>query len=342
MSATVDLEWLARICRLPGVSGSEGPVRDAVWERLRPLAHEAWIDPLGNLVLTRGWRDGRGPRTLLCAHLDEVGLIVTGVDPAGLLRFDLVGGIDVRLLPGCAVRIGPEGIPGAVTAVPVHLTPVAKRRQAAALEDLRLDIGARDAAQARRAVELGACAVFAGPAGPLGQLFRAKALDDRAGICVLAAALEALADTGRPLAVAFTVQEEIGTRGAAAVADRLAPDQAVIVETTTAVDLPGIPGRNQVTRLGRGPVLTALDGGMVAAPDLTASLVAAAQQAGLAYQWKQAASGGTDAARFQASGARAAVVSVPARYLHAPASVLDPRDLQGAADLVAAWFRAGG
>ncbi len=341
MSAAVDLEWLAQICRLPGVSGFEEPVRSAVWERLRPLAQDAWLDGLGTLVLTRGWRGGRGPRTLLCAHLDEVGLIVTGVDDAGLLRFDLVGGIDARLLPGCAVRVGPDAIPGAVTAVPVHLTPAAKRRQAAELDGLRLDIGAQDAAQARRAVEPGAFAVFAGPAGPLGRLFRAKALDDRAGICAIVAAVEALAGTDLPLAVAFTVQEEIGTRGAAAVAGPLAPERAVIVETTTAVDLPGIRGPNRVTRLGRGPALTVVDGGMVADPELTACLAAAAERAGLPHQWKEAASGGTDAARFQGVGARAAVVSVPARYLHAPASVLDPRDLQGAADLLTAWLTMG-
>lgn len=338
MRPRVDAEWLAALCALPGVAGAEGPVRTAVWERLRPRAERAWVDALGSLVLTWNWEAGGGPRVVLAAHLDEVGLIVTAADGDGLLRFDPVGGIDPRILPGLAVRVGPAGLPGAVALSPVHLAR-GGREQAPEADDLRIDIGARDAEQALAAVGPGERAAFASTPGPLGRLFRGKALDDRAGIVAIVAALEALPPPRGPLAVAFTVQEEIGTRGAAALAAALGADRAVVVETTTAADLPEVPSARRVTRLGAGPALTSQDGGMIAARPLTEALAAAAVGAGIPFQWKEAAAGGTDGARFQAAGAEVAVVSLPCRYLHTPASVLDPRDLEAEARLIAIWLK---
>jgi putative aminopeptidase FrvX len=347
VTAAPDLQWLAELCSLPGVSGDEARVRAAVWRRVRPLAHEAWVDPLGSLVVTRNWRGG-GPRVLLCAHLDEVGLIVTGADEEGLLRCAAVGGLDPRVLPGCPVRVGPDGVPGVVALPPAHLLPRGRRERAPAIEDLRIDIGAASRARAEQAVRPGDLAVFATVPGPLGRLFRARALDDRAGVCALVAAAEEAVRSGLaarlPLALVFTVQEEIGTRGAAAVAEALEADACVVVETTTAADLPDVPEQRRTTRLGGGPALTALDAGLIADRALTGELVAAAEALGIPYQWKEAAAGGTDGARFQETAAAVAVVSLPCRYLHAPASVLDPRDLEALTRLLAGWLgrRAAG
>jgi len=338
MTPRIDTEWLAELCDLPGVSGDEGRVRDRVWERVRPLAQEAWIDPLGSLVLTWNWRSGAGPRLVLAAHLDEVGLIVTGITPEGLLCFECVGGIDARILPGCPLRVGRRGIPGTVALPPIHLTPHDRRDRAADVEDLRIDIGADGTEQAQRVVSPGDRAVFASRAAPLGRLFKAKALDDRAGVVAIVAALEALPRPQLPLAVAFTVQEEIGTRGAAAVAESLGADAAVILETTTAADLPEVTGRRRVTRLGAGPALTAQDAGMIAGRSWTATLARAALEAGIPFQWKEAAAGGTDGARFQGEAAEVAVVSLPCRYLHAPCSAMDPGDLDAEARLLWVWL----
>ncbi len=338
MTPRPDMDWLAGLCALPGVSGDEALVRQRVWERLRPLAEQAWIDPLGSLVLTWCWRSGTGPRVVLAAHLDEVGLIVTGIDGDGLLRFESVGGVDARILPGCALRVGRSGIPGTVALPPVHLTPRQRREQASDPDDLRIDIGASDREQAERAVSPGDRAVFASPVGSLGRLFRAKALDDRAGVAAIVAALEGLPRPTFPLAVAFTVQEEIGTRGAAAVAEVLGADAAVILETTTAADLPGVVGRRRVTSLGAGPALTALDAGMIAGRSWTETLARTARDEGIPFQWKQAAAGGTDGAHFQGEAADVAVLSLPCRYLHAPCGVMDPADLEAEAWLLRAWL----
>lgn len=337
----IDLEWLAELCRLPGVSGDEAAVRACVWRRLRPLAERAWVDPLGSLLVTRGWETGRRPRVVLAAHLDEVGLLITAVEDDGLLRFAPVGGLDPRILPGCPLRVGPHGLPGCVAVPPVHLAGPQGRDRVPEVGELRIDIGAADGTQAGRAVSPGERAVFEGPCGPLGRLFRAKALDDRAGVVALVAALEALGPPGLPLAVACTAQEEIGTRGAAAAAEALGADITLIVETTTAADLPGVPLSRRVTRLGGGPALTALDGGMIAHGPRTAGLVAVAAAEGLPLQWKEAAAGGTDGARFQAEGAEVAVLSLPCRYLHTAGGLLDPADLDAAARLLHAWLEKG-
>ncbi len=339
MTATPDLAWLAKLCAVPGVSGDEAAVRALVWERVRPLAHAAWVDPLGSLVVTRNWGAGRGPRTVLAAHLDEVGLILTGYDEGGLLRFATVGGIDPRILPGCRLQVGPGRLGGVVAVPPMHLSDRDKRHSALDPEELRIDIGVAGQSEARAAVALGERVAFAGPAGPFGRLFRAKALDDRAGVVAIVAALEAGLPPDLPLALAFTVQEEIGTRGATAVAAELGADLCVILETTTAADLPDVPGPRRVTRLGAGPALSALDAGMIAAGALTADLARTADRLGLHVQWKEAAAGGTDGARFQEEGAEVAVISVPCRYLHTPASICDPADLNAAARLLAGWIR---
>lgn len=337
-AAAVDLAWLADLCRLPGVSGDEGAVREAVWARVRRFADEAWVDPLGTLVVRRGWDRGPGPRVVLAAHLDEVGLIVTGIDESGLLRFRPVGACDPRVLPGCMVGVGPSGLAGAVVGPPPHVLSGASRRRPADPADLRIDIGATNRSEAAVRVRPGVRAAFRGPAGALGRLFRAKALDDRAGVAALAAVLEALRpDTCGPLAVAFTVLEEVGARGAAAVARGLGADVCVVAEATAAADVPGGPSAGTV-RLGRGPAITACDATVLADGDLAAALAAAAAAGGLPHQRRAGGGGGTDARAFQEAGVRAAVVSVPCRYLHTPASVVDPRDLRATAAVLAAWL----
>ncbi len=335
--AAVEREWLQTLCSIPGVSGDERSVAEEVLRLARPWVDDARFDPLGNLILTRHW-DGPGPRLVLSAHMDEVGLLVTAIDKDGTLRFGVVGGIDPRILPGVSVRVGAKGRPGVVMGPPIHLAGVSEREQALASDRLRIDIGAADRQQAEQTVSVGDVACFASEPGDLGRLFAARALDDRAGVAAIVSVLRATRASAVPLAVAFTVQEEIGTRGAAAAAQSLRPDIAVVVETTTAADLPEVEAHRQVTRLGRGPALTVQDSGMIASREVTGALRAAAQAAGVAFQRKESSSGGTDGARFAALGARCAVVSLPCRYLHAPRGVMDPDDLDGMAVLLTRWI----
>lgn len=333
----MDRGWLEKLCATRGVSGDESRVADLVWALGRPFVDGGYRDAMGNLILTRAW-DRPGPRLLLSAHLDEVGLIVTHIDDGGWLRFEPVGGIDLRVLPGVPVRVGAEGIPGVVMSPPIHLVPSTERDQALALDHLRIDIGAADRAAAERHIAVGDVVCFASPPMDMGECFAGCALDDRAGIAAILGVLRATRDVALPIAAAFTVQEEIGTRGAAAVAASLQPEVAVVVETTTAADLPGVPAHRRVTRLGRGPALTMQDGGMIAAGDLVHELVAAAQMAEVPFQWKESVRGGTDGARFVRAGGKTAVVSLPCRYLHAPTGLLDPGDLDQEVRLLVRWL----
>ncbi len=333
----VDRGWLEQLCAVRGVSGDESRVADLVWALGRPFIDVGHRDAMGNLILMRHW-DRPGPRLVLCAHLDEVGLIITHIDDDGWLRFEPVGGMDLRLLPGVAVRVGAGGISGVIASPPIHLVPSTERDQALALDDLRIDIGASDRAAAERRVEVGDVVCFTRSPMDIGECFAGCALDDRAGIAAILGVLRATRDLALPVAAAFTVQEEIGTRGAAAVAAALQPDVAVVVETTTAADLPGVPAHRRVTRLGQGPAITIQDGGMIASGDLVRELVAAARMAEVPFQWKESVSGGTDGARFARAGGQSAVVSLPCRYLHAPMGLLYPEDLDQEVRLLVRWL----
>jgi putative aminopeptidase FrvX len=330
---------LERLSVTAGVSGDEGRVRDLIWKAVEPHVDAARIDPMGSLLVEKRGRRS-GPRVLLDAHMDEVGFMVTGIDSDGCVRFERVGGIDERLLPGSRVLLGADGVPGVIGLRPVHLCRDDERCRVPRPEDLRLDIGAGSREEAERAVRVGDRGVWESSFAPFGDgLVRGRALDDRVGCALVASLLDE--DWDLPLAAAFTVQEEVGLRGAAAAAFALRPEIGIAVETTTCADVPGVEPQGQVSRLGDGPVLTVVDGGVIASPRVVQALAGAAERAGVPHQWKRAATGGTDAARLQAAAAGAAVgvVSVPARYIHAPCAVASRADVEAAAALLRAYLQ---
>jgi putative aminopeptidase FrvX len=303
----IDWGWLAAVCRLPGVSGDEEAVRAAVWERVRPHVDEAWVDARGGLCARRAWERG-GPRVALAASLDEPGLIVAGIEPDGLLRFGLVGDPDPAALPGARVTVGPRRLPAAVVGPPPH---VGGRRDAALL---RLDIGARNRTEAAAEVRPGDRAAFLVPAGPLGALFRAKALHGRAGLAAAAAVLEA-APADRPLALCCTAEDRVGAADTAVAAREAGASAWLGVTAVEAGDAPR-------AALGAGPALAVPPPG---GPGR--ALLAGARR--LPFQ-----PGGPR----PRPGARppGAWVAVPARHLRAPAGLLHPADLQAAAELLGA------
>jgi putative aminopeptidase FrvX len=334
-SDVVDLTL--RLAELPGVAGDEAAVRAAIWDEVGAAVDAGRIDALGNLIVRRG---RGGPRVLLDAHMDEVGLMVQRIDKDGLLRFAAVGGLDPRVLPGTLVQVGPQGVPGVIGWKPLHLQDDADRKRVVPIKDLAIDIGASSREQAERAVRPGDYAVFATRAGRFGEgLIRGKALDDRVGCAVLATLLHD--DYGCEVNGVFAVQEEIGLRGAGVAAHAVAPDLAVALEGTTCADVAGVDPHAQATRLGGGPVLTVMDGGLIADRRVNELLATAAAEAGVAYQWKRTAAGGTDAGRIHLTrgGVPSAVVSVPCRYIHAPCAVAAEADMRAAVRLLQAFLR---
>ncbi|HVP38999.1 MAG TPA: M20/M25/M40 family metallo-hydrolase [Candidatus Saccharimonadales bacterium] len=321
-----------------GVTGDEGPVRRLLRDYLAPHADRMEVDAMGSLLVEKRGRR-TGARVLLGAHMDEVGFMVVRIEKSGALRLQKVGGLDDRLLAGKRVRVGPQALPGVLGAKPPHLGQEEEASRTVKLEDMYADIGAADEAEARAHVRVGDTVTFDAAFEPWGAaLVRGKAFDDRVG-CALLAALVA-GPSPADFVAAFTTQEEIGLRGARVAAQRFEPEVAVALEGTGAVDVPGkrLAALGAFPCLGRGPVLTRRDSTTISDPRLFELFERAAAAAGVRWQPKRPGIGGTDAGEYHRAGpgARAISVSVPCRYIHAPAALAARADIEATLELVRA------
>ncbi len=332
-------ETLKSLCALNGVSGDEDAVRDYIRAQAEPYADAIRTDVLGNLIVLKRGRKAAGNRLLLCAHMDEVGVIVTRATDEGFLKFDFVGGVDRRVAIGKPVRLGPDQVPGVIGLKAVHLVSREEEKKVPKTDALYLDIGAADKEEALAKVPLGTYGTFVGDPEAFGEgLFKSKAIDDRVGCAVM---LELLKEE-LPLDVtfAFTAQEEVGTRGAFGAAFSVTPEIALVLETTTAADLPEIEGARRVCAPGKGPVISYMDGGTIYDRELFETLRRLAEERDIPWQTKEYIAGGNDARTIQRTkaGVRVAALSAAVRYLHAPASVGSLRDFEHMLELTRAFL----
>lgn len=331
-------DLLARLSEAFGPSGDEREVRQILAAEVAGRAGEAYVDSMGNLIVSLGGEKS-GPRAMIAAHMDEVGFVVDFIDDDGYLRFKKVGGIDDRILPSTRVKVGSARVPGVIGIKPKHLLKGDEGDKVVASDDLFIDIGARSRAEAEEHVQIGEYAVFDTPFWSLPDgMVSGKALDDRAG-CAMAATL-AQQELPLPVDLAFTVQEEIGLRGAKVAAARVKPDFAIVLESTTCADMPDPTARRRSTLLGKGPALTFQDATSIPHRGLLELLVAAAEDEGIPYQWKQTTAGGNDAGSIHLSGGGIPTVSIslPCRYLHTPRSIIALDDAANAMRLVRAFL----
>ena len=323
------LELLTTLCALNGVSGDEDQVRNFIREQAAPYANSMRTDALGNLIVFKKGRKSGGPRLLLCAHMDEVGVIVTRATDEGFLKFDFVGGVDRRVAIGKPVVLGPDRVPGVIGLKAIHLVSREEEKKVPKTDALYLDIGAADKEDALSRVPVGTYGSFVGPAEKLGDgLLKAKAIDDRVGCAIMLELLKE--DLPLDVTFAFTAQEEVGTRGAFGAAFSVSPDIALVLETTTAADLPGVEGARRVCAPGKGPVISYMDGGTIYDRTLFRTLCRLAEEHQIPWQTKEYIAGGNDARTVQRTkaGVRVAALSAAVRYLHAPASVGSVRDFE--------------
>jgi endoglucanase len=264
--------------------------------------------------------------------MDEIGFMLTYDDGDGLFRFELVGGIDERQLVGKPVWIGRSHIPGVIGAKPIHLTTAEERSRAIPLDALRIDLGPGNGSKAK----VGERATFATPFTRLGPSLRAKALDNRLGVATLIELVKT-APANIDLLAAFTVQEEVGLRGAAVAAHAFEPDLAFVVDSTPANDFPAWEGGWQPsessfynTRLDGGPAIYLADGSTLSDPRLVRYLIDTAEMLDIPYQVRQPGGGGTDAGAIHRTraGIPSVSVSVPGRYAHTAAMLTRLSDWQ--------------
>jgi endoglucanase len=345
------LELLRTLSEAVAVSGEEGPVRSLVAAAIRDHVDELSVDALGSVyAVKRRAGGGRGQRVLISVHMDEIGFMVSGVDGDGSLRFETVGGVDDRQWIGKPVWLGANKLPGLIAAAPVHLLSQDRRSQVIRTSGLRIDIGADNDKAARALAKPGTRGTFASAFSVIGSgdttSLRGKALDNRLGVV---SAIELLRRGPYPceLHVAFTVQEEIGLRGAKVAAYRVDPAAAFALDSTPAHDLPpSSVDRENVhynTRLGLGPALYRSDHYTIGDARLIRHLETVARANGLPYQFRQPGGGGTDAGAIHKSraGIPSLSVSVPGRYAHTAYSLVRVADWRGLVALMhaalAAW-----
>lgn len=317
---------LKDLCLLNGTSGREDAVRNYIIEKIKNKC-EYSVDVLGSVIAFKKGKKAPDKKVLVAAHTDEVGFIITDITDDGYLRFAPVGGIDAAVVLGRRVDI--NGIKGVVGAKAVHLLSDDEKKNEPAFDKLAIDIGAADKAEAEKAVSLGDCAYFASDYCEFGDGFiKSKALDDRIGCMLMIELINS--DLEYDTYFCFNVQEEVGLRGSGCSAYAVKPDVAVILESTTAADIDGVTGGDKCCVLGKGPVVSFMDGRTIYDKQIFDLAFEVAKENNIKIQTKTKIAGGNDAGAIQKSGAgcRVAAVSLPCRYIHSGSSVVKIGDIE--------------
>jgi endoglucanase len=339
MGKKVDVGVLQRLTELNGPSGFEGPVREYIADMAKELGAEVAIDKLGNVF---GHVKGKGPKVMLIAHMDEIGLITTDIDDQGFIYFTNLGGWDPRLLPGLEVIVMAPGknLPGTIGMKPPHITTEAERKQVVEISDLFVDTGLDLKGLKRAGVRVGTPMV---PSTSFRRLSRnrvmAKGLDDRVGCYVLLRLLEQ-GDLPCDTTFVWSVQEEVGTRGGGPAATRVDPDYVIVSEATIASDFPGVPRQKIISRMLEGTVVTVMDRMQIADAGMLDALLDEAKTRKLKVQLKKPGIGATDAGpiHLRGEGYRALPLACPTRYIHSPCGITDLRDVENTISLVRAML----
>lgn len=325
-------DMLRTLCTIDGTSGHEDAVRDYIIAHL-PTDCEHRTDALGNLIVFKKGKSRAKNRVMLAAHMDEVGMIVTHIDADGYLKFTTVGGITPGVLAGRTVRFA-NGTVGVLGIKPIHLTSKSEEGDLPSTDKMYIDIGAVSKEDAETVVALGDVAVFNEAFMPLGEhKVCSKALDDRMGCFALLQLLNE--ETSSDAYFVFTVQEEIGLRGASTAAFQVAPDYAIVLEGTTAADLPDAQDEKKVCIQGNGAAVSFMDRSTLYPPKLYKLAMQLAKDHNIPVQTKTMVAGGNDAGAIHKAGAGVQVltVNVPCRYIHSGSSVADMRDFDSVIDL---------
>jgi endoglucanase len=316
---TAQLKLLEKLTNVIGVSGDEGEVRKIVLEEIKPYADEVKVDAMGNVLATRSGRGKKRIRVMVDAHMDEVGFMIVADESDGIYRFETVGGIDARHLVGKQVFVGRDRTPGVIGGKPIHLMENDERTRKVPVDSLRIDMGLTGKAK------VGDRAGFATQFRRVGPSIMAKSIDDRIGVATLVELVKH-SPSNIDLCAAFTVQEEIGLRGAQVAAKYFRPDLAIVIDATPARDLPmQREGENTFynSRLGLGPAIYVSNSSTIDDPRLVRFMMDTARQSKIPFQVRQPGGGGTDAGGIQRAldGIPVVSVSVPHRYPHTATSV---------------------
>ncbi len=335
-------DLLKQLTEAVGVSGDEKEVRLLIRDLIADHVDEWSVDTMGNLMATKRGTGQYDMRVLVDAHMDEVGLLITDIDSGGNLKFTNVGGFDDRALLGKVVQVGPDKITGVIGARAIHLLKSGERSKVVRMDAMRIDIGAKNKEAAATRVKVGDYAAFVTPYEELegGRTAIGKAFDNRAGCAAL---VELLRGERYPfdLVASFSVQEEVGLRGARVAAFNARADAALVLECTPAYDLPNEKDVSPNVALGKGVSIYVMDARTIQDPRFVAHIMAAGDAQGIPYQVRQPGGGGTNTGAIQRAGAGipAATLAVPGRYAHTPSLMIHLDDYDNIVRLADAALR---
>ena len=325
----IDIKLLEQLCLCNGISGDEGNVRNLIINEIKDCADDIKTDNLGNLIVFKKGKKSAKSKLMVSAHMDEVGLMVTDITSDGYLKFDEVGGIDRRVLPGKRVCVGRNGLNGVIGVKPIHLTNGDEKTAVPKMNDMYIDIGAESREDALKYVSYGDGINFEGDFKINGKTVVTKALDDRFGCYVLINLIKSEPEyDARP--AAFTVN----------------PDFALVIESTTAADVAEVDASHQVCNLSKGATVTVMDRATVYDKEMISAAFELAEKNNINVQYKRAVAGGNDSGAIHQSrgGVRTLAVSLPSRYIHAPSTVANLDDCESVLKLakVLSDYIAGG
>jgi endoglucanase len=338
LSLNENLEKLSNAC---GVTGREEEVRKLLIKLMKPHVDEITVDKLENVIaVKKGKKDS--PKVMIAAHMDEVGLMVKNVTKEGFLQFAKMGGIDDRILLAQKVIVHTKNGPlqGIIGSKPPHIQKEAERKKVVTYDQLFIDIGAENLKDANKmGVKIGDPISFDVQYAKISKdVVIGKAFDDRVGCAIMIETLKQLRSTDCTLYAVGTVQEEVGLRGAATATFGVDPDVGIAIDVTIAGDVPGVKEFDTSVKMGKGPVLTVADSGLITHPKVLRLLLDTAEENKIAYQLETGLPGSTDAARMSLTrqGVPSGTVSVATRYIHSPVGMLSLKDAENSAKLTTA------
>ena len=334
----MNIELLARICKAPGAPGYESPIRKLVKEEVKDLVDELWVDNLGNVVtLKKGQNNPEGKKVMVAAHMDEIGFIVTHIDEGGFVRFHTLGGFDPKTLTAQRVIIhGKKDMLGVMGSKPIHVMSQEERNKLPKTTDYFIDLGLPKE-EVEKHIRVGDPITRERDLIEVGDCVNGKSIDNRISVFVLIEALRKLKNNPYDVYGVFTVQEEVGLRGANVAAHQIDPDFGLGLDTTIAFDVPGAPAHEKVTELGKGAAIKIMDASAICDPRMVDFLQTTAEKSSIKWQPEILTAGGTDTAGVQRMGKRGAIagaISIPTRHLHQVIEMAHKEDVAASIDLL--------
>lgn len=336
----INVALLKQICELPGAPGFEKRIRDFILSEVRGLVDDLTIDNLGNVIaVKKGKRNPEKKRVMVAAHMDEIGFIVTHIDENGFLRFHPLGGFDPKTLTAQRVLIhGKKDLIGVMGSKPIHVMTSEEKTKLPKLTDYFIDLGT-DKAEVEKWVQVGDPITRERELVEMGNCVNCKSIDNRIAVFILLETLRELESPAYDVYATFTVQEEVGLRGAQVSAHHINPDFGIALDTTIAFDLPGAAAHEKITELGKGTAIKIMDSSAICDYRMVQFMKETASKNNIPFQTEILTAGGTDTAGVQRMGKQGAIagaISIPTRHLHQVIEMANKADVAGSIRLLRA------